>query len=365
VGYVSPDFHAHPVGYLIQAALEHRDRDRFEIYCYYSRNLADALTERFRSLADHWCDCFALNDQELAQQIRADGIDILVDLAGHTAYNRLAAFALRPAPVQLTWLGYFNTTGLASMDYLVSDRHSLSEAEAAQCAEQVVYLPELRFCYTPPAEALAAPQRRPAAPETVTFGCFNNTQKLNQPVIRAWSELLLRFPEGRLMLKWKTLELAEHREYLVGEFGACGVGPERLELRGFSSHAEMLAQYADVDVALDPFPFSGGMTSLEALWMGVPVVTLAGDRPAGRQSAAFLSTLGLGDLVATGVDAYIGIAERLARDAARRAALRETLRGLMAASPICDGKGFTAHLERVYQELWLNAGKAPDSGSPA
>jgi protein O-GlcNAc transferase len=355
IGYLSPDFHRHPVGYLINAVLANYDRERFEVHCYYSRNAADDFTDRFREQTDGWFDCHQSSDLEVAQQIRDDGIDILVDLAGHTAFNRLPVFALKPAPIQVSWLGYFNTTGLATMDYLITDRHSLSDEEAAQFVERVVHLPNCRFCYTPPAVA-PTPSWESRKSEGTCFGSFNNTGKLSPDTVKTWAGLLLKLPDSRLILKWKTLETEELRKLVRDQFGACGIAADRLDLRGFSPHPEMLAQYGDVDLALDPFPFSGGITSLEALWMGVPVITLNGDRPAGRQTAAFLSVLGLEELVAADHAEYIEIAASLARDRGRRQELSTTLRMRMANSPLCDARAFTRDLEKLYLEMWHSRG---------
>ncbi|RNC66630.1 MAG: tetratricopeptide repeat protein [Desulfuromonadales bacterium] len=360
IGYVSPDFHRHPVAYYLEPVLKNHDHERFEIFCYYTNDTQDEYTDRLKSLADSWLNSHSLSDDALAGRIATDGIDILIDLAGHTAHNRLPLFASRPAPVQATWLGYFNTTGMKAIDYLIADRIVVRDGEEGMYAEKVVRLPESRFCYQPPAgapEVAPSPSRRSGV---VTFGSFNNLSKLSPPVIEAWAQLLKRVENSRLLLKWNTLGFEEARLHYAGLFREHGIGSERLLLQGFSSHGDMLAEYSTVDIALDPFPFCGGVTTCEALWMGVPVITLAADRPAGRQTASFLSILGRDDLVAANPEEYVDIGARLAGDERRLAALRSTLRESMASSPLCDGKRFTLGLERLYLDMWRTWCEAAD-----
>ncbi|WP_298271009.1 tetratricopeptide repeat protein [Geobacter sp.] len=352
IGYVSPDLRRHPVAFFLEPVLARHDRDRFEIACYSTRPGGDGFTERLRGLADRWTECSNIADAELARQIGADGIDILVDLAGHTAYNRLTLFALKPAPVQATWLGYFNTTGVGEIDYLLADRFSVHAGEEGNYVETVLRLPDSRFCYQPPAGAPEVAPPPLLSSGSITFGSFNNLAKLSPAVIAAWAKLLNRVAGSRLLLKWKTLGVAEIRRHYAELFAAHGIGPDRLELRGSSPHLEMLAEYADVDIALDPFPFCGGATSCEALWMGVPVVTLPGDRPAGRQTASFLPVIGLQELIAGNVAEYLDMVAGLAADRWRLAALRAGMRERMAGSPLCDARRFTANLESLYRDMW-------------
>jgi predicted O-linked N-acetylglucosamine transferase (SPINDLY family) len=284
--------------------------------------------------------------------VAADGIDMLVDLSGHTPGNRLAMFARKPAPVQLSWLGFWGTTGLSAIDYILSDATTIPEGEEDLYSESVFRLPVSRFCYRAPH---FAPEPAPPpclAGGAVTFGSFNNIRKLGSDVIQLWARVLHETPGARLLLKTSSLADAAVRGAVLAAFVDLGVTAERLILRGSTPHPDMLAEYADVDIALDPFPFSGGMTSCEALWMGVPVVTLPGRRAVSRQTLGFLRVIGLPELAAASADDYVRIASSLAPDLPRLAAIRRTLRQRMADSPLCDGAAFTRNLEAAYRTMW-------------
>ena len=358
IGYVSGDFHEHPVGWLLANVLPAHDRAKVEVFCYACEVIEDDVTVRLKVAADHWRDITALSNESVAGRVREDGIDILVDLAGHTGKHRLLTFARRPAPVQASWLGYPGTTGMSAIDYLVMDAVTAPAGAEAWCSETLVRLPHGRFCYAPPLFAPAVAER-PSGP--VTFGSFNHLAKLGPEVVLLWARVLTAVPQSRLVLKWAGLSEPSVRERLTTAFAAEGIGADRLELRGASPHAEMLGEYSDIDIALDSFPFSGGMTSAEALWMGVPVVTWPQDRIASRQTVAFLAELGLTDLAATSADDYVRIAADLAADPARRAELRQTLRPRMAAAPLTDGTTFTPGLEDAYRQMWRRwcAGETP------
>ncbi len=352
IGYVSGDFHHHPVGFFLASVLEAHDPAEVEVFCYANDRRSDAVTERLRAAAHQWRSIIDFDDAAAAGQIAEDRIDILVDLSGRTPGHRLGVFARRPAPVQASWLGYAATTGLAAIDYLVMDLWTAPAGAEAWCGEALVRLPETRFCYGAPPDA---PQ--PAPPPSlargqVTFGSFNNLAKLNPETASLWAQVLAAVPGARLVLKWASLADPGVRRRIAVLFAEAGLPEDRLELRGFSPHARMLAEYADIDVALDPMPFGGGLTSCEALWMGVPVVTWPGDRFAARQSFAFLKTLGLDDLAAVSAEDYVAIAAALAGDPERRAALRTQLRPRMAASPLGDARLFTPCLEAAYRRMW-------------
>ncbi len=352
IGYVSGDFRQHPGGFLLARVLEAHDRAGFEIFCYANQTKVDDMTRRLQGAADHWRPILGLSNAEAADLILRDGIDILVDLSGHTAKNRLSLFALRPAPVQACWLGYFGTTGLGAMDYLIMDEAAVPQGEERWYSEALVRLPYGRFCYAPPDYA-PAPVDPPALRRGyATFGSFNNIAKLGPEVVNLWADVLRAAPGSRLLLKWKALDDASARRRLGEAFAGAGVGEERLELRGFSRHADMLAEYGEIDIALDPFPFGGGLTSCEALWMGVPVVTLPGDRPASRQTIGFLRHVGLEDCVAATPADYVARAAALAADPGRLMGLRQALRPRMAASPLCDGAIFTPTLEAAFRQMW-------------
>ena len=361
IGYVSGDFHIHPVGNYLVGPLEHHDRNGFEVFCYSNDGQEDHVTARIATATDHWRDISAMTDERAAGLVRHDGIDILVDLSGHTDKNRPLLFALKPAPVQVSWLGYPGTTGMSAIDYLVMDACTMPPG-VNWAVESVVRLPNGRFCYSPPpyTPEVSAPSARPDG--VVNFGSFNNVGKIGPEVVRLWARVLDAVPGSRLILKWKELDQPKVRQRLADAFAAAGVRPDRLELRHGSGHNEMFAEYADVDIALDPFPFGGGLTSSEALWMGVPVVTLPQDRVPARQTLAFLHGVGLDDLAASSEDDYVRIAAALAADPVRRAELRRTLRPRMAASPMNDPKVFAEGLDAAYRQMWRRwcAGQAPE-----
>jgi predicted O-linked N-acetylglucosamine transferase (SPINDLY family) len=293
-----------------------------------------------------------LDDAAAETIIRADVIDVLVDLSGHTAHGRLSLFARRPAPVQAAWLGYVSTTGLPAMDYLITDAETAPPGSERLFTETLLRSPCGRFCYAPPDEAPAVVTPPSLAGKPFVFGSFNDTLKITPRVVRLWAEVVKAAPEARLMLKWRSLDDEGVRNRLTAQFLHAGVDPARLDLRGHSPHPEMLAQYADMDVALDPLSFSGGMTTCEALWMGVPVVTFPEQKPASRQSLSFLTQLGLTELVAASETDYIALASGLARDPERLAGLRRSLRRRMLASPVCQAPAFTAAQEILIRRMW-------------
>jgi predicted O-linked N-acetylglucosamine transferase (SPINDLY family) len=285
--------------------------------------------------------------------VRNDGIDILVDLAGHTGGNRLTAFARRPAPVQASWLGYIDTTGLAAVDYVVTDAHETPRGDERWFVEEVVRLPHGSMCYTPPPWT---PQPAPQPPFErngyVTFGCFNHLGKLNGKVLALWGRVLASVPDARLLLKGKPLGDPVIAEAMRRRCAEAGIDLARLELRPFSPHVAMLEEYGDMDVALDPFPYSGGLTSCEALYMGVPVLTRGGDRLVARQTVSFLHNIEATELIVADDDDLIARAVALAGDPARLAAYRRQLRPRMAASPLCDAPLFTRGLEAAFRAMW-------------
>jgi predicted O-linked N-acetylglucosamine transferase (SPINDLY family) len=303
--------------------------------------------------SDHWRSLVGLPDDAALALILNDGIDILVDLSGHTAKNRLPLFAQRAAPIQVSWLGYFGTTGLRAMDYLLMDQWAVPIGEEHGYVESIVRLPHGRFCYAPPDYAPLPVDPPSLRRGYVTFGSFNNIAKVGPDVIAMWADVLAANPSSRLLLKWKTLDDETVRSSVSAAFAAAGVAEGRLELRGFSPHSDMLAQYGDIDIALDPFPFGGGLTSCEALWMGAPVLTMPGDRPASRQTAGFLAAIGLSNCVVRSPAEYVRLAAALAADHTRLAALRRALRPAMAASPLCNGALFTSTLETAFRQMWI------------
>jgi protein O-GlcNAc transferase len=273
--------------------LEKHDRINFKIIAYSDREQADAMTIRIRQNVDEWRNAVGKDDEELALQIEKDRVDVLIDLAGHTAGNRLKMFARRIATLQVSWLGYSATTGVPAMDVVLMDDYIAPEDCNKYFTEKLVRLEGLRFCYTPP---VYAPEVAPSPflkNGYLTFGCFNNLAKLTPLVIQSWASILNALPQSRLILKWKSLGDQETARRIQLKFENYGVAPKRIECRGWSKHAAMLAEYSDVDVALDPFPFSGGLTSCDALYMGVPVITMPSELPISRQTGSFLNAIGL------------------------------------------------------------------------
>ncbi len=353
VGYLSPDFRGHSVGYFLMPLLEAHDRGAVEIHAYASVDRPDEATWRYRELFDHWRDVRQLDDAALARLIEADGIDILVELAGHTAGSRLSACALRPAPVQVSWLGYPNTTGLPAIDWRLVDAVTDPPGAEALAVERLCRLPRGFLAYAPSAQAPEVVPPPVLQRGHVTFGAGNNLSKLSPATLACWAELLRALPDARLLLNSRTLADPLVRDRLRRRFRELGVEASRLELRpGLADLAGYLATYGEIDIALDPFPYNGTTTSCESLWMGVPVVALAGDRHAGRVAASILHRLGLDDLVAATPEAYAATAAALARDPARLAGLRAGLRQRMQASPLMDKAGFARDVEAAYREMW-------------
>jgi FkbM family methyltransferase len=363
IGYVSPDFCLHSVAFFLEPLLRGHDRQVVEVFCYAEVMRPDAATVHLRGLADHWLVTVGLSDDALAERIRTDGIDILVDLAGHTSGNRLPVFARKPAPVQVTWLGYPNTTGLEAIDYRLVDAVTDPAGEAdARASETLVRLQDGFLCY---GGLKGAPEPAPSPclkTGTVTFGSFNNPTKVSAATFDAWATLLARLPQARLLLKGKQFADGATRALFLARLGERGVAAERIELVAWlPDSAAHLALYHRVDIALDPFPYNGTTTTCEALWMGVPVVTLRGDRHAGRVGASLLSQIGLTDLIASSVEDYVEIALVLAGNPRRLDDLRRSLRPRMAASPLCDGAAFARKIEGAFRHMWQLWCEAPGS----
>ena len=353
VGYLSPDFKTHSVAYFIEPLLACHDRDTVEPVCYAEVASPDATTERLKALAGLWRPTTRLDDAALRRQIREDGIDILIDLAGHTDGNRLRALAIRPAPVVASWLGYPTTTGLATVDWRITDAVADPPGAEAQHVERLLRLDGGFLCFRPPEEAPDVAPLPAAAAGRVTFGSFNNLLKVTPAVVAAWAALLRAVPGSRLLLKALLLRDPAAQKRLHGLFAAHGIPAERVELRGGTNdQASHLAMYGEVDLALDTFPYNGTATTCEALWMGVPVVTLAGDRHAARVGRSLLHRVGLDELVHADVAGYVACAARLAGDLPGLAARRAGLRRQVAGSALCDGPGFARAFEAGLRRMW-------------
>lgn len=357
IGYVSQDFRKHSVAYFIEPILAHHDPRQVEIYCYYNNfQPLDETTERLQQYTAGWRNCLELSDEALAEQIREDKIDILVDLTGHTGYNRLLVFARQPAPVQVTYLGYSNTTGLTAIDYRLTDGYADPEGIADPfSSETLVRMPHSYFCYSPADETLSAPlSPLPALTNNyLTFGSFNNCAKLSPEILNWWGQLLTTLPDAKLLVKSKSLEDTSTRQALQDHFARYGITLDRLILTGFAQGMnDHLRVYSQVDIALDSFPYNGATTTCESLWMGIPVVTLVGETHVARMGLSILSTVGLTELIATTPEEYLNICINLANQKEHLQRLRATMRERLQASPLMDAASFTHHLETVYRAMW-------------
>jgi predicted O-linked N-acetylglucosamine transferase (SPINDLY family) len=353
VGYVSPDFGLHPVGRFLLPLLERHDRSRVEIACYAEVPRLDPLGERFRQLADLWRPTVGLSDADLAACIASDGVDLLVDLAGHTAHNRLPVFARRPAPVQASWLGYANTTGLSAIDWRITD--AVADPPGVTDAlhtERLMRLPDGFLCFGPPAPAPPVSPSPLLANGYVTFGSFNALSKLTPSVIAVWGRLLASIPGARLVVKALGLADVPSRRRLGAALREAGAPPGSVTLLpGLANPAEHLAAYRLMDIALDPFPYNGTTTTCESLFMGVPVITLAGDRHAARVGASLLNRVGFDQLVAGDADGYLAAARALAGDPRALTELRSGLRERLLRSPLCDARRFARAMEAAYAAM--------------
>ena len=354
IGFVSGDLRAHPVGYLTLPLL--KDLDRREVFtaCYSNRTSTDDTQAALRQHADLWRDVLSLSDEAVTEQIRRDEIDILIDRSGHTSENRLLVFARRAAPVQVAWLAYPATTGVSTIDFLMSDRGTIPPEHEAHFSERIIYLPENAICFALP-ESLPLVTPPPALGRTsLTFGSFNNPSKLHRGVVRLWSDILEQLPLSRLVLKYRGLEEPGTQQRLAEWFAECGVSRRRLEFQGETPLEDMLAEYGRIDIALDTFPFCGGMTTLFALAMGVPVVTLPGSTMSSRQSLAILESLGLGELAASSAANFVERTVALALNPIHISDLRQNLRPRLLASPLCDAPRFAANFTTALQTAWLS-----------
>lgn len=350
IGYVSPDFRLHAVANFIEPVIEAHDRRQFEIYCYAQVRRSDRRTERLRKLADHWRPIVGCDDDAVAAWIRADRIDVLVDLAGHTGDNRLLVFARRPAPVQVTWLGYMGTTGLSAMDYIIANRWLIPPEHRRYFAETVFDVPHcapFRFPAAPAPRETPVPERR-----EIVFGCFNNSRKVREVSIEAWCRILARVPGSRMILKSWGFEDADIRNVFLQRFARHGIDAGRIELRGGSGYRLYLDGYRDIDIALDSFPANGGTTTCDTLLMGVPLVTLWGDTMAARVGGGTLCALGLDELVTDDVGAYVELAVELASDRARLDRLRRAIGEAVVAGGFTDMATSTRGIEAAFREMW-------------
>ena len=353
VGYVSPDFRKHSVSYFFMPLLQHHNAVAVDTWCYAASPIVDETTKHLQRIAGHWRDISGLDDSKAIELIRSDKIDILVDLAGHTAGNRLTIFTAKPAPLQLTWLGYPTTTGLREIDYRLTDAIADPLGQENYYSEKLIRLTGCFLCYEPFNQSPTVSPPPILENGFATFGSFNNLAKINSNVISAWASLLHSVPGSRILIKNPSLTDHTTAQRYMSLFEQYGISEERIDLLGLApTTAGHLDTYKRIDIALDTFPYNGTTTSCEALYMGVPVVTLTGSSHAGRVSSSLLTELGLNDLVTSSLENYIDVAGKLANNRTRLSELRETLRPRMDGSSITDGNAFARKMEQVYRSIW-------------
>jgi len=363
IGFVSGDLRNHAVGYFLENVLAHIRPEKLVLVAYSNSNVEDELTRRIKPFFSEWHSVAGLKDKFLAEKIHSDNIDILIDLAGHTAGNRLPVFAWRPAPVQITWLGYWASTGVSEVDYILTDEVSVPKSAEFMFSEKIWYLPDTRFCFSPPLDdVLTASSPLPAYRNGhITFGSFQVLSKLNDESLLVWSKVLAEVPNSRLRLQNWQLGYPVARQKLLERLEMLGVQSDRVSLQGGSSRTEYLQAYSEVDVILDTHPFPGGTTTLEALWMGVPTVTHTGAKLIARQGESILRCSGLENLVASDEQEYVALALALVTDLAYLDDLRSSLREQISLSPLFNGASFANVFEEALQEMWL----AKDAGHGA
>ncbi len=355
IGYVSSDFRKHAVGYFMAPLLTHHSHREFEIFCYYNHFQQDEFTQHFQQEADHWRDCFNWSDEELASHIRADGIDILVDLSCHKRDNRLLVFARKPAPIQVTYLGHPTSTGLKAIDYRLTDGYTDPVGFESLSSEKLARLPDSFYCYRPPQDSPPVGELPALRQKHITFGSFNALIKINSQVIQLWAQILQAVPHSRLLLKTHGLTSAATQQEIVDQFAQLGVHPTRLTLLGWQETTEAhLSMYNQIDISLDSFPYNGGTTTCESLWMGVPVVTLIGDRSVSRMGASLLSVVGCSPWIAQTPQDYVTIAIQLAQNLSSLTSIRAGLRERLKQSALLDEVRFTRNVEKWYRQMWNN-----------
>jgi len=352
IGYVSADFRLHSVGYFMQGILP-AHTNNVDVYLYSNTQGIDPLTRWFSELPHHWRPIFHKSDAEVANLIRQDKIDILIDLGGHTGDNRLLVFAQKPAPIQVTWLGYCNTTGLSTMDYLLSDGIAIPEKTIQKFSETIYRLPGSYLCYQAPDYAGEVSPPPFLNNKYITFGSFNNLSKVNETIIGWWCEILQKVPNARLVLKTRQLKEEDVQNKIIAQFNRGGISTDRIEILGdFVSNKEHFSLYGKIDIALDTYPYNGVTTTCDALWMGVPVITLAGDQFISRNSASILSSLELTEMIASNPEEYVDIAVRLAGQPEKLEHLRTSTRARFGKSALGNPGIFVENLESAFRAMW-------------
>ena len=352
VGYLSSDFVKHPVAFFLAPVLRQHDRSQVEVFCYSLAAEPDSMTDEVRAATDHWRDVAALSDDELADAIHADGIDLLVDLMGHSSLPRPGVFCQRPAPAQVAWLGYLNTTGLTRMDFRLSDVRSDPPAVSQPLhAEKLVFMPASQWCYPDAAAREIDPVPPFERHGHVTFGSFNVALKITPATCRRWAQVMLRVPESRLLIG--AINSERKRAAILRDIASAGVAIDRIAFMPRVGSDEYMGLYNNVDITFDTFPYGGGTTTFDSLWMGVPVVAAIGETPVSRSAASVLAALDLEDWIAPSVDGFVDVAVARASDREALRALRQGLRARLRASLLTDLPRYTRDLEAAYRQMWL------------
>ena len=352
IGYISPDFHNGSVAYFFESLLDGHDNKEVEVYGYGSVKSPDQITKRLKQKFDYYRDICGLGDEMVARMIEQDRIDVLVDLAGHTNSNRLPVLTYKPAPIQVSYLGYPNTTGSKAVDYRFTD--SLADLPESQkfYTEELIFLPEGFLCYRPPDFAPPVAPLPAVQKGYVTFGSFNNNCKVSPIIMELWAKILKDNGNFRFLLKFQGGDGLELKNHYFRDFERLGIAPERVGIYGWKSPVEHLHLYKDVDIALDTYPYHGTTTTCEALWMGVPTVSMVGKRHASRVGLSILSRVGLESFATSTPQEYVAKATSLAKNLEALAKIRASMREQMAASVLCDAKGFAHNVETAYRKIW-------------
>ena len=352
VGLVSGDLYNHPVGYFLESMLPNINPNKIELIAYLTNLKTDGLTERIKPFFAGWKILFNKNDEDAANEIHNDAIDILIDLSGHTGHNRLPVFGWRPAPVQVSWLGYFATTGLKQMDYIIGDPFVTPIGEDSHYTEKVWRMPETRLCFSVPNVNIDVSILPALKNDYITFGCFNNFSKINDEVISLWSKILFTIPKSKILFKNKQIKEKSVCIRLIEKFNNNGINNERIIFEKSELRSKYFQAYNKVDVSLDPFPFTGGVMSIESLWMGVPVLTLSGDRFVSRQGEEILINADLNDWISKNKEEYVVKAEKLTSNLNKLALLRSSLRNQVLNSPLFNVPRFAKNFEKALWGIW-------------
>jgi predicted O-linked N-acetylglucosamine transferase (SPINDLY family) len=353
LGFVSGDLREHAVAYFLEGLLKNIDKEKFELIAFYNHFEKDKTNQRIKGYFNDWNEVYQKSEEKVAEMIHGKNIDILIDLSGHTTKHMLKVFAYKPAPIQVTWLGYFGSTGVKEIDYILADENCLMSSEYKWFTEKVINLPNTRLCFTPPIEGdknypTTSPYGRN---KFLTFGCYQALSKINDEVISLWGKIFEKMPEAKLRIQNKQMLEIHARENIMARIKKVGIKEENISLVGFMERSKYLDSYSEVDILLDTFPYTGGTTTCEALWMGVPSITLSGNNMIARQGATFLSCVGLNDWVAKSKEEYVSKAIDFAKDITCLNNIRGSLRERMLASPLTDEKLFTKNFEKVLLKM--------------